>query len=110
MLEKFRAQVPDAPELPPALLAENDLSERVPMLEDIDSSESQVHNEPPASLSQQSSPTKNSNQFQSSVFGAFVGSSLRSREPGRPRLDRSLLLRGELTVPRADYTEKYTAW
>ncbi|KAG6464167.1 hypothetical protein O3G_MSEX014328 [Manduca sexta] len=31
-------------------------------------------------------------------------------EPPRPRFDRSLMLRGELTVPRAGYTESYIAW
>lgn len=30
--------------------------------------------------------------------------------PPPPRFERSLLLRGRLTVPRADYTEPYTIW
>lgn len=111
LLEKFRAQLPDAPGLPPALLAENDISERVPMLEDVDDSEAETRIDVPGvSLLQQTSSTKNSNQLQSSIFGAFLGTSSRNREPSRPRFDRSLLLRGELTVPRADYTETYTAW
>ncbi|RVE41827.1 hypothetical protein evm_013530 [Chilo suppressalis] len=31
-------------------------------------------------------------------------------EPPRPRFDRPLVVRGELTVHRADYTEPYIAW
>lgn len=30
--------------------------------------------------------------------------------PPLPRFERSLLMRGRLTVPRADYTEPYTIW
>lgn len=30
--------------------------------------------------------------------------------PAPPRFDRSLFLRGELTVPRAGYSEPYTVW
>lgn len=30
--------------------------------------------------------------------------------PPTPRLERSLMLRGELTVPRSGYTEPYTVW
>ncbi|XP_004927340.1 uncharacterized protein LOC101739363 [Bombyx mori] len=31
-------------------------------------------------------------------------------QPARPRFDRSMLMRGTLTVPRSDYTETFTVW
>lgn len=34
----------------------------------------------------------------------------RAGAPATPRFDRSLMLRGELTVPRAGYSEPYTVW
>lgn len=106
LVEKFRAQVAQAPRLPPVLLSSYDSSERLPIPEDDDSS-NQI---PDVSPSQQPTSAPSTNSFQSRGYGTFIGANVRNRDPPRPRFDRPLLLHGELTVPRADYTETYTVW
>lgn len=108
MVEQFRAQVPQAPGLPPSLFSEFDGSERVLEAEDTSVSEEVVEDVAPAPSPSPASKAPASQTYftLSSSFGAGA----RARTPPRPRFERSLVLRGELTVPRADYSETYTVW
>lgn len=107
-MEQFRAQVPQAPGLPPSLFSEFDGSERVLEAEDNSVSEEVVEDVAPAASPSPASEAPASQTYftLSSSFGAGA----RARTPPRPRFERSLVLRGELTVPRADYSETYTVW
>ncbi|XP_045761802.1 uncharacterized protein LOC123865029 [Maniola jurtina] len=108
LLEKFRAQAPTAPQLPPVLLSEHDASERAPRPDDHEPAAAYPPAAPPAAAPS-AAPSRSYLPTQTG-FGVSFGSDARAREPPRPRLARSLLLRGELTVRRADYTETYKAW
>ncbi|CAH0717525.1 unnamed protein product, partial [Brenthis ino] len=111
LVEKFRAQVAQEPRLPPVLLSSYDSSERLPIPEDVDSSYVEGPNQiPDISPSQQPTSAQSTNSFPSRAYGGFIGANVRNRDPPRPRFDRPLLLHGELTVPRADFTEAYTVW
>lgn len=107
-MEQFLAQVPQAPGLPPSLFSEFDGSERVPEPEDTSVSAEVVEDVAPApSLSPVSKAPVTQTYF---TLTSSFGSGARARTPPRPRLERSVVLRGELTVPRADYSETYTVW
>ncbi|CAH2098006.1 unnamed protein product [Euphydryas editha] len=111
LVEQFRAQVSQAPNLPPVLYSEFDGSERVLEPEDPFIGDDIVQNVTQTVLSP--SPPLSKVPLQAPQTYFTLSSSFgtgRSREPSRPRFDRSLVLRGELTVPRADYTESYTVW
>ncbi|XP_045455792.1 uncharacterized protein LOC123665544 [Melitaea cinxia] len=108
LVEQFLAQVPQAPGLPPSLFSEFDGSERVPEPEDTSVSEEVVEDVAPApSPSPVSKAPVTQTYF---TLTSSFGSGARARTPPRPRFERSLVLRGELTVPRADYSETYTVW
>ncbi|KPJ14338.1 hypothetical protein RR48_01939 [Papilio machaon] len=98
LVEMFRSQTPSAPYEPPMKLSGHDLSERAPAPQ---------APEPQRYRRQYSAPAPGS------APGPAPGSAqyaARQRTPPRPRFDRPLLLRGQLTVPRADYSEPYTVW
>ncbi|CAG4969132.1 unnamed protein product [Colias eurytheme] len=87
----FREQQPRAPALPPLLLSEHDRAARLangpsPALEG------------PRLLARPPAPARSRSARQSQL------------RPPTPRITRSIALVGALTVPRADYTEPYTAW
>ncbi|KPJ04891.1 Digestive cysteine proteinase 1 [Papilio xuthus] len=102
LVDMFRSQTPSAPYEPPMKLSGHDLSERAP---------------PP----QVPEPQRYRRQYAAPAPGPAAGPApsaaptvaqyaARQRAPPRPRFDRPLLLRGQLTVPRADYSEPYTVW
>nr|XP_026496931.1 uncharacterized protein LOC113401290 [Vanessa tameamea] len=107
LVEKFRAQAPESPGSPPALFSEYDGSERVPQTDNTD--EVQVV-APSHSVTNNSTTSRNSFQTQQNYYTTSFGTGVRSREPMRPHFNRSLVLQGQLTVPRADFTETYTSW
>ncbi|XP_072948202.1 uncharacterized protein [Epargyreus clarus] len=98
LVEEFRNQRPNAPELPPMLLSEYDSSERAPIPYG-DSSESSP---PGADVFLAADGGAANQKRQATAAGA--------REPPRPRLQPPPLMRAHLTVPRADFTEPYTVW
>lgn len=98
LVEMFRSQTPSAPYEPPIKLSAHDASERGP---------APHAPEPQRYRRQYSAPAP------APASGLTLGPAqlaARQRTPPRPRFDRSLLLRGQLTVPRADYSEPYTVW
>ncbi|XP_050671316.1 uncharacterized protein LOC126969793 isoform X3 [Leptidea sinapis] len=91
LVELFRAQSPVAPELPPVLQSAHDRSER--------------HQMPELADAAAPGPQQDAAPAVPVARGRFS-----ARDPPAPRITRSLLISGELTVPRADYTESYMAW
>ncbi|XP_038218677.1 uncharacterized protein LOC119837223 [Zerene cesonia] len=87
LVQLFREQAPRAPALPPLLLSEHDRSER------------QAAGPPPAPAG----PTPLASARPRSARSSYP-------RPPKPRIARSLAISADLTVPRADYTETYTAW
>lgn len=103
ILEQFLAQAPQAPQLPPVLLSEYDKSERIPHPEEEDNEMNYNFIEESATV-----PTvKTSLPFQQNIYSR--GRKVQP-QPSRPRFSQSVVIRGELFVPRADFTEPYTAW
>ncbi|OWR46239.1 putative peptidase [Danaus plexippus plexippus] len=103
ILEQFLAQAPQAPQLPPVLLSEYDKSERIPHPEEEDDEMKYNFIEESATV-----PTvKTSLPFQQNIYSR--GRKVQP-QPSRPRFSQSVVIRGELFVPRADFTEPYTAW
>ncbi|VVC90238.1 unnamed protein product [Leptidea sinapis] len=82
---------PVAPELPPVLQSAHDRSER--------------HQMPELADAAAPGPQQDAAPAVPVARGRFS-----ARDPPAPRITRSLLISGELTVPRADYTESYMAW
>ncbi|XP_050355829.1 uncharacterized protein LOC126777034 [Nymphalis io] len=107
LVERFRAQAPEAPGSPPAVFSEYDGTERV--LETENSDEVPTLGASPI-VTNNSPPSRNSFQTQQNYYTTSFGTGVRSRDPSRPLFNRSLVLHGQLTVPRADFTETYTAW
>ncbi|XP_049879873.1 uncharacterized protein LOC126376492 [Pectinophora gossypiella] len=83
LIELFRAQQPTAPELPPALI------DYAPEITE------------PRALHQGSGSSSDQRKYLPPAREAL---------PSPPKFDKSIKLQGFLTVPRADYTEPYTAW
>lgn len=83
-MKLFHDQKPDNPNLPPLLLPEYDKEE---------------------ATDEQS--VSGSEEQRSRGRGAPAPD---VAQPARPRFDRSMLMRGTLTVPRSDYTETFTVW
>ncbi|CAK1543704.1 unnamed protein product [Leptosia nina] len=86
LVEMYRSKETADPSLPPALLSNHDISERLPF-------------QPPDAAT-----------TEAGVYSASEAASSRLGHPPRPLFSRSMRLTGELTVPRADYTEPYTVW
>lgn len=93
LVAKFRAQAPEAPELPPAVLPDR------PTLAALSS-----HLAPPSRAASAPAVGPHGAGYLPPPAARDGGS------PPRPRFARSMLLRGKLTVHRADYSEPYTAW
>ncbi|CAH2056991.1 unnamed protein product, partial [Iphiclides podalirius] len=98
LVELFRAQTPSAPYEPPIKQSAYDGSERAPP--PFPTEPLRYRRAYGQQLAAAPGPSAN---------GPPQGSS-RSRVPPRPSFDRPLLVRGQLTVPRADYSERYTVW
>ncbi|XP_041974186.1 counting factor associated protein D-like, partial [Aricia agestis] len=107
LLQDFLAQQASSPELPPILLSDHDASERIPLPdEDILGTRTPVLQNYRALLTPAaSSATKGFYQGQYS-YGSFRQ---QQQQPPRPRFNPNFVISGELTVPRAGYTETYVA-
>ncbi|KAG6464169.1 uncharacterized protein LOC115452876 [Manduca sexta] len=89
LVELFRVQLPTDPHLPPMVISHDENEE-----------EDKVRRPTPPAGSAPTRPLRSDQGAKTTTLA----------EPPRPRFDRSLMLRGELTVPRAGYTESYIAW
>ncbi|XP_068625233.1 uncharacterized protein [Battus philenor] len=98
LVQLFREQTPSAPYDPPIKQSAYDGSERAPLLMPLEPVA------PPAVPAPAASPPPP----EPARYGRER--SLPHSTPPRPNFDRPLLLRGLLTVPRADYSEPYTVW
>ncbi|XP_064075054.1 uncharacterized protein LOC113401299 [Vanessa tameamea] len=98
LVEKFRAQTPKAFGMPAFVQSEFDISERIILPDDEDDGELEE--------------THKATTGVRNTRAIFTTNRAKPEEitPSRPSFTKPLKLRAVLSVPRADYSESYTAW
>lgn len=108
-MELYRAEAATATDLPPVLVPDYTAGEDVTYTGDATAEQASV---------EQAEPEESARRVrQLRVRLVDAGQRLPPEPapvprpvPQAPRLERSLMMRGELTVPRSGYTEPYTVW
>ncbi|KAL0861205.1 hypothetical protein ABMA27_008773 [Loxostege sticticalis] len=110
LLELFRAQQPTAPHLPPIVTREwRPETQKVvrPVPEPLPGASGNVV----VQAVELPAPSAENGRARAKSFAGYSPAPPKEllKEPAPLRFDRPLVVRGEVTVPRADYTEAYTA-